>query len=238
VDQVDLRTGADVVNLEQLDQKLWVALACPVDNVEFERRTLELLDSDKDGRIRAPEIIAVTRWVREVFKNANEIVQGGDGVALASLNEETEAGRLLHTTARQVLATLGRVNAIEITLADVSDTARIFAATDFNGDGIIPASSAGDDPMRKVIEEIIATQGSVPDRSGKPGINQEKLNAFLGETSELLGWQNTGEDDPAILPLGPATAEAAAALEAVKTKVTTIFCAAAWSSLTIVSAPF
>jgi hypothetical protein len=28
-DQVKLETGADLLNLDQLDQKLWVALACP-----------------------------------------------------------------------------------------------------------------------------------------------------------------------------------------------------------------
>ncbi len=28
-DQVKLECGADLANLDQLDQKLWVALACP-----------------------------------------------------------------------------------------------------------------------------------------------------------------------------------------------------------------
>ncbi len=57
-DQVRLDTGADLANLDQLDQKLWVALACPVRGLEFDTRTLELLDTDKDGRIRVPEILA------------------------------------------------------------------------------------------------------------------------------------------------------------------------------------
>ncbi|MEO5699514.1 MAG: hypothetical protein ABIS17_16335 [Casimicrobiaceae bacterium] len=30
VDQVVIRSGADIVNLEHLDQKLWVALACDI----------------------------------------------------------------------------------------------------------------------------------------------------------------------------------------------------------------
>ena len=54
------RSGADIVNLGALDQKLWVALACPTRGVEFDERTLELLDLDGDARVRAPEVIAVT----------------------------------------------------------------------------------------------------------------------------------------------------------------------------------
>lgn len=62
VDQVRLDRGADLVHLDELDQKLWVALACPVKGLEFDERTLALLDADKDGRVRAPEVIAASRW--------------------------------------------------------------------------------------------------------------------------------------------------------------------------------
>ena len=57
-DQVKLESGADLANLDQLDQKLWVALACPTRGLEFDNRTLDLIDTDKDGRVRAPEVIA------------------------------------------------------------------------------------------------------------------------------------------------------------------------------------
>ena len=57
-DQVKLDRGADLAHLDELDQKLWVALACPTRGIEFDTKTLDLVDTDKDGRIRAPEIIA------------------------------------------------------------------------------------------------------------------------------------------------------------------------------------
>ena len=66
LDQVSLETGADLLALEQLDQKLWVALSCPVKGLELDERTLELLDTDKDGRVRAPEILAAIAWCREI----------------------------------------------------------------------------------------------------------------------------------------------------------------------------
>ena len=68
-DQVRLDTGADLANLDQLDQKLWVALACPTTGLEFDSKTLALIDTDKDGRIRAPEIIAATKWATRPRSN-------------------------------------------------------------------------------------------------------------------------------------------------------------------------
>jgi hypothetical protein len=47
---------------QALDQKLWVALSCPTKGIEFDARTLELLDSDADGHIRAPELLAAIDW--------------------------------------------------------------------------------------------------------------------------------------------------------------------------------
>ncbi len=61
-DQVRIDTAADLVNLKDLDQKLWVALSCPTTGVEFNARTLALIDSDNDGHIRAPELLAAIDW--------------------------------------------------------------------------------------------------------------------------------------------------------------------------------
>ncbi len=44
--QVRLASGADLLNLDQLDQKLWVALACPTQGLVFDQRTLEIIDGD------------------------------------------------------------------------------------------------------------------------------------------------------------------------------------------------
>lgn len=51
-DQVQLDSGADLLALRTLNQKLWVALICPVRGIEFDERTLGLIDADGDGQIR------------------------------------------------------------------------------------------------------------------------------------------------------------------------------------------
>jgi hypothetical protein len=87
VDQVMLRDGRDLVRLAVLDQKLWVALAMPTRGVETETRTLDLLDTDKDGRVRVPEILAAVKWVEETWRNPDDLLEGGDAVELSALRE-------------------------------------------------------------------------------------------------------------------------------------------------------
>jgi len=48
-DQVRIDTAADLLNLKELDQKLWVALSCTVRGIEFDARSLALIDTDNDG---------------------------------------------------------------------------------------------------------------------------------------------------------------------------------------------
>src|SRR5450755_3681812 len=90
VDQVVLASAADVDNLASLDQKLWVALACPTRGLEIDQRTLELIDTDKDERIRPPEVLAAVSWARDVFRTFDDLFKGGDKIPLASINDKTQ----------------------------------------------------------------------------------------------------------------------------------------------------
>lgn len=219
VDQVALRTGADLASLDQLDQKLWVALAVPTRGIEFDIKTLDLIDTDKDGRIRPPELLAAVKWAETSLKSLDELFKGGDSVPLAAIQDSA-----LAATARRILENLGKPAATVIAFADVSDTAKIFAATRFNGDGIVPADTASDAATKQAIEDLLATVGGLPDRSGKPGVNQAKADQFFAEAQAFSDWHAKAEaDTTTILPLGDATAGASAAIKAVKTKVDDYF---------------
>lgn len=222
VEQVVLKSGADIVNLEHLDQRLWVALACPIKGIDLDPKTLAMIDTDNDGRIRVPEVLAAVRWVRDAFKNPDDLFKGGDSVPLASINDQSEAGRALQQGARRILQNLNKADAAAISLADVADTARIFAETRLNGDGVVPAEAA-DAGARQAIEDILATHGSVLDRSGKPGVNQALCDAFFADVAALCEFLGKAEADPSILPLGPGTAAAADAVRAVRAKVDDYF---------------
>ncbi|MCB9520526.1 MAG: hypothetical protein H6698_09155 [Myxococcales bacterium] len=223
-DQVSVSRSADLAALASLDQKLWVALACPVQGLEIDAATLAMIDTDGDGRIRANEVAAAAKWLTEVLVDAGSIAGGGDTVALSAIRTDTPAGKALHESAKQILANLGKADAREIALADASDTAKIFAGNPFNGDGIVTADAAGDDAVaRKVIEEVIAALGGVADRGGADGVDQAKLDAFFAAAKAWSDWWGGAEGNTTILPLGEATAAAAAAVEAVEAKVEDYF---------------
>ena len=222
--QVKLETGADLANLDQLNQKLWVALACPTRGLEFDSKTLDLIDTDKDGRVRAPEIIAAAKWATSVLKNPNDLTKSSPTLPLAAINDATPEGKQLLASAKQILSNLGQKDATAISVADASDANKIFTNTTFNGDGVIIAESAGDDTTKAIIADIAATMGSVPDRSGKTGIDQAKTDAFFTEAAAFDAWMKKAEADAAnILPVGEATAAAAAAVLAIKSKVDDYF---------------
>src|SRR5574340_1627229 len=98
-DQVRLETGADLLNLDQLDQKLWVALACPTTGLEFDSRTLALIDTDQDGRIRAPELIAAIQWAGACLKNPDDLLKGSPELPLNALNDSVPEGKQLLSSA-------------------------------------------------------------------------------------------------------------------------------------------
>jgi len=223
-DQVRLDTGADLANLDQLDQKLWVALACPVRGLEFDAKTLELLDTDKDGRIRVPEILAAVKWTCSMLKDPDALAKPSEALSLSAINEATPEGKQLLASATQILVNLGKKGASSISVADTTDTARIFTETQFNGDGIVPVESASDDASRAVIQDIIACFGAETDRSGKPGISQAKADAFFTEATAYSDWWKKAESDAAnVLPLGDKTAEAVGAFRNIKPKVDDYF---------------
>src|SRR5882672_4834337 len=223
-DQVHFESGADLVNLEHLDQKLWAALSCPTRGVEFDTKTLDLIDTDKDGRVRAPEIIAAVKWACSMLRNPDELLRPHAALEISSISDATPEGKQLLASAKQILSNLGRKDATTISLEDTADTVKIFAATQFNGDGIVPADSAGDDATKVAINDIIACLGSELDRSGKPGISQGKADQFFAEAAAFSDWSRKAETEAAtILPLGNKTADAAAAFKSVKGKVDDYF---------------
>jgi hypothetical protein len=223
-DQVRLETGADLLALDQLDQKLWASLACPTHGLEVDSKTLELIDSDGDGRIRVPEILAAVRWIGSVLKNADDLTKRADTLPLSAIDESTPEGGQLLASARQILVNLGKPEATFVTAEDTADTVKIFAQTKFNGDGIIPVDATDDERLKNVIKEIMDCMGSEVDRCGEPGITQEKTDQFFTELQDFADWWRKAEDDAAnILVFGDATGEAAEVFKAVRAKVDDYF---------------
>jgi len=218
LDQALIESADDLAHLGELDQKLWVALSCPVKGLEIDARTLELLDADKDGRVRAPEIVAALRWCQPRLKDLGTLIPGGPSLPLSAIADATPEGKALLGAAKQILGSRGTPAAAELSAADVADTANVFAKTLFNGDGVVPPEAADDPEVKQVIADALACTGGAPDRGGAQGVDQAKLDAFFAELAAHADWAKQGEA-PGVLALGADTAAAFDAFKAVRAKV-------------------
>ena len=222
-DQVQLDSGADMLALKELDQKLWVALSCPTRGIEFDTKTLDLIDGDADAHVRANEVLAAISWVGKLLKNADLLVKGADSLALVDIDDSCEEGKQVLASARHILKSLGKADAPEISLADMADIGKFVVALEFNGDGVICPGQIRDEGLRATVEDIIKCAGSAADLSSDVGINQDIADKFFAEAAVYLGWQAQGEGDAAIQFLGEKTMAAADAFHAVKDKVSDYF---------------
>jgi hypothetical protein len=223
VDQVVLSSGEDLNHLDELDQKLWVALSCPTRGLEFDTRTLDLIDADGDGHIRPNEILDSVRFARDVLRNLDKLFKGEGKIALADIKDSTDLGKEILAEVKHILGVLGRPDADTISLDDIADTAKILAATRFNGDGILPPESAGEPAAEQVVRDMVATVGSKPDASGKAGVDQALVDKFFDDATSVVAWLDQGDKDDVARAAGEGTGAAAAAVAAVKAKVDDYF---------------
>jgi hypothetical protein len=219
-DQVKLETGADLMALNQLDLKLWVALACPTTGLEFDKSTLELIDTDKDGRVRAPELIAAVKWAGALLTNPDDLVKGSPTLPVNAINDKLPEGKAISTFARQVL---GKDDGSPISVDEAATAAQTLAAKPFNGDGVVPADSAADDATKALINDIITCSGPETDAGGKPGVSQTKADQFFSDAAAYSAWWQQAEGNAAILPFGPDTPAVVAEVKTLKPKVDDYF---------------
>ena len=222
-DQVQLDSGADLLALKQLDHKLWVALSCPTRGIEFDGRTLDMIDADGDGQVRANEVLAAIAWAGALLKNSELLVQGSDSLVLSDIADNVEEGKQVLASSRHILKSLGKFDASVISLADMADIEKFLAGLQFNGDGVVCAKQIADSGLRAVVEDIAKTSGSIADMSGDSGIDQEIADKFFADAGEYADWYARGEADASVLLLGTATQDAAEALHAVQEKIDDYF---------------
>jgi len=215
--QVRLERGSDFAALRELDQKLWVALACPVAGVEGSPETLALLDADGDGRIRAPELLDAIDWALGRLASPDELLVGGDVLPLAAIDASGPDGATIRAAAQRLLQELGRQADAGIDLDSASGAAAVLAARPLNGDGVITASAAADAETAAVITAAIEAGFGVTDRSGDPGIDAAGLAAFASAVDAVIAWRAAAGADPAV------SEAALAAVDAVTPKVEDFF---------------
>ena len=137
-DQVRIDTAADLLALKELDQKLWVALSCPVQGIEFDPRTLALIDTDKDGQLRAPELLAAIDWAAARLTDPGVLAEQLDGVPLAAIKDDEACAPLLAAARGLLKEGQTFVSVYAASAAEADYTARALAAWESAGGAAKP----------------------------------------------------------------------------------------------------
>ena len=191
MDQVTLQTAEELRRLRDLDPKLWATLSCPASGLEFNARMLELLDADKDGRIRIPEVLDAVDWLCARITDPAEIVARPESLPLKSIRQDSAEGAKMHATALNVLQNLGRQDAVSVCEADVQEAASVANALLYNGDGILPVHSDLTEEQNAFIMAALNTVGGEKDASGEAGIDPKCIDAFLAALQAEKAWRGT-----------------------------------------------
>lgn len=201
IDQVFIRSGEDLANLRHLDQKLWMALSCPVRGLECDERTLALIDSDKDGIVRVPEFLRAIDWACQRLVDLDVLVDANENLPLDMIRSDTPAGGAIIDAAKAILENLGKPEAKEISVSETSRSAEVFSKAVFNGDGIVTPAAAGEDAaLSQTIRDIIACTGGKQDRSSEMGVDKATVAGFYDELVRYASWSQN--DAPEATPVG------------------------------------
>lgn len=220
VTRVCIDEGEAIAHLNELDQKLWTVLSCPVDGVILDKKTLSILDTNADGRIHVNEVVAASQWLTKVLKDANLLLKMEDFIPLSAFNEENAEGKQLKASAIQILKNLG-LEKDNISINDTADSIAIFSKTKFNGDGVITEFSTDDTALKAVIADCIAATGGTMDRSGDNGITADQIEKFYAALEQYKAWKDAAGE--AEFPYGDNTEAALQACLAIKEKVADYF---------------
>ena len=218
--RVKIDSGEDIAHLDELDEKYWTVLSCPVDGLAMDKQTLSYLDLDGDGKIRISEVTKTAKWLSSCIRDKDLLLKGNSSLPLSEFDTDTPEGLRLYNSAKSILANLHSEKE-EISIEDASAETSIFSGTKFNGDGIITLVSAGDDEeLKATIRECMDKIGSVTDRSGDPGVNAGMIEQFYSACADYSAWQAEAESNrDTVLPFGEQTQAGYEAYLALKDKI-------------------
>ena len=187
-----IRSAADLRQVLDLSETHWVAVSAPIDTIHCDSVLLELLDSDRDGRIRPSDLKKAIRWTLEVLRDTDELSRASTDLRIEAINGDGEDGQRILAAVEKILRRFAGEEPDRITLAQVREIKRQEEVQAISGAGAVLSDAARDDEVASFIEDIVATVGGVSHPGGGTGIAQENLDRFLSEARAFLSWREHG----------------------------------------------
>jgi hypothetical protein len=204
--QIRMETAEDLLAIPMLDEQFWMATSAPTYQLDCDRKLLEFLDQDGDGRILSGDVRRALAWMRERLGNLEGVSVGSDILRLADVRSDTVGGRAVLVTIARVLQNLGKENSVSISLAETRNQYSRKGEGFFGGAGIIPIEEVADEEMRAFLKDMSVAVGFAPTPEGKPGIDSARLETFIKSARDFLAWRKSArEGGEKLFPLGDET---------------------------------
>ena len=87
-----------------------------------------MIDRDADGQIRVNEVLAAIEWTGSLLKNPDLLIKSSESLALSDINDTTDEGKLILSTARHIAKCLGKPEEAAISIGDISQIETFIAA--------------------------------------------------------------------------------------------------------------
>ncbi|KPK86166.1 MAG: hypothetical protein AMJ81_01930 [Phycisphaerae bacterium SM23_33] len=223
-----IETAEDLRRVVELDEAHWVATGAPLANFNCDVTFLNLVDTDRNGRIMCFEIKDAVVWLLRNLRDTSGVAAGSGTLRLDGINTDQEEGRRIRDSAAKILARLGTPEAEEITLETVRRVKAQVEGTPVSEAGVVLPEAADQPEIRQFITDVVATVGGAPHPGGARGVAKEQLDRFLGDAAAWLEWNERGQiragrRSTEIMPLGARTAAAYSILACLGDKIEQYF---------------
>lgn len=215
--QAALTCGADIEHLRELGRRYWLVLSRPVGAKVPQNEVAHLLDTDQDGRIRIPEVLAAVDWLKPRLTSFDTLFTGSNALAATDIRQDTPEGDVLYKLFT-TLAPEGTLSTTALTAAMVT-----FKASLANGDGVIPVAAVNP-KFAPVAEVILAVTGGSAATDGTKGIAVADVDAFVAAREAYLAWKQ-GKPELGDTLNGVAPADAVRCVDALTPKMDAFFAA-------------
>lgn len=223
VRQIAIEDADDLAYLETIDPALWAATSIPLRDLHCDPALAKILDPGNCGRLRTDGLVEMRDWLFERLSRREGISSRRDSVLADDFDVSSAAGQRLQASVRCLLAELGRPTNAPLSLQEVRDFRESYSKRLINGDGVVAASQIEAPAIAAFVENIIAMVGGTPELGGEIGVGKAELCHFREEAAKFQTWQAQGQSEIELHPLGDATSEAYALIDALRPKVEEFF---------------
>lgn len=206
--QAVISSSEDLMAACALNETHWVATSAPVAAFRMDAEFLRHLDTDQDQRVKAGELKSAVVWTLDVLRDSS-------GIDAVCTTLHPKAIRQDHPDGRTILPLLESIagEGNPVSLAKIRKWRTRLEARPVSEAGVVLPEAADREDTRRFLSDLLRVMPGADHPSGKKGVNEATLDAFLATARDRLAWLARAESDEpnqrsGVRPLGADTSSA------------------------------